>query len=66
LGHTDAERNLISNIHTRGVTPAIAVGRILRLAERLMQACTSGITVKEEGVGEKDHLQLPLQRSKYP
>jgi len=66
LGHTDAERNLISNIHTRGVTPAIAVGRILRLAERLMQACTSGVTVKEEGVGEKDPLQLPVQRSEYP
>ena len=65
-GHTDAERNLISNIHARGVTPAIAAGRILRLAERLMQACTSGVTVKEEGVGEKDLLPLPGQCSASP
>ena len=65
-GHTDAERNLISNIHARGVPPAIAAGRILRLAERLMQVCRSGVTVKEEGVGEKGPLQLSAQRSEYP
>ncbi|MGE0824316.1 MAG: ethanolamine ammonia-lyase subunit EutC [Candidatus Binatia bacterium] len=55
-GHTDAERNLISNIHARGVSPAIAGGRILRLAERLRQAGASGVTVKEESVRENDLL----------
>jgi ethanolamine ammonia-lyase small subunit len=47
-GHTDAERNLISNIHARGVAPTAAAERILRLAERLMHLQTSGVTVKEE------------------
>jgi ethanolamine ammonia-lyase small subunit len=46
-GHTDAQRNLISNIHARGVTPQAAAGRILALAERMRQAQTSGVSVKE-------------------
>src|SRR5262245_34402029 len=58
-GHTDAERNLISNIHARGVTPAAAVPRILRLAERLMLSRMSGVAVKEEAVGGEEHPQLP-------
>jgi ethanolamine ammonia-lyase small subunit len=47
-GHTDAERNLISNIHRRGVLHEAAAERILALAEkmRLMQA--SGVSVKED------------------
>src|SRR5262245_15536372 len=32
-GHTDADRNLISNIHTRGVSPEDASRRIIALAE---------------------------------
>jgi ethanolamine ammonia-lyase small subunit len=47
-GHTDAERNLISNIHARGVPPTAAAERILRLAERLTYFQASGVTVKEE------------------
>ncbi len=47
-GHTDAERNLISNIHQRGVTPAAAAIRILRLVERLRRLRHSGIGVKEQ------------------
>jgi len=47
-GHTDAQRNLISNIHGRGVSHAEAASRILALAERMMQLRTSGIEVKEE------------------
>ncbi|MEW6297248.1 MAG: ethanolamine ammonia-lyase subunit EutC [Thermodesulfobacteriota bacterium] len=47
-GHTDAERNLISNIHARGVAPALAAARILRLAERLRLFRASGVAVKEE------------------
>jgi ethanolamine ammonia-lyase small subunit len=47
-GHTDAERNLISNIHARGVMPDAAAERILRLAERLRQLQLSGVAVKEE------------------
>ena len=47
-GHTDAERNLISNIHDRGVAIAEATDRILRLAELMRRAQLSGVAVKEE------------------
>ncbi len=46
-GHTDAERNLISNIHVRGVAVEEAAERILRLAERMRRARLSGVAVKE-------------------
>jgi ethanolamine ammonia-lyase small subunit len=47
-GHTDAQRNLISNIHARGVPPAAAAVRIAALAEKLRRLQTSGVAVKEE------------------
>jgi ethanolamine ammonia-lyase small subunit len=47
-GHTDAERNLISNIHARGVLPEQAVERILALAAQMMTAETSGVAIKEQ------------------
>lgn len=47
-GHTDAQRNLISNIHARGVTPEAAARRVLMLAEKMRQLETSGVAVKEE------------------
>ncbi|HWC16573.1 MAG TPA: ethanolamine ammonia-lyase subunit EutC [Terriglobales bacterium] len=47
-GQTDADRNLISNIHARGVPPAEAAVRILNLAEKLMLLRTSGVAVREE------------------
>lgn len=46
-GDTDAKRNLISNIHSRGVSHAEAARRILALAEQMMQARASGVAVKE-------------------
>ncbi len=36
-GQDDADRNLISNIHARGTPPALAAGRILRLAAQMME-----------------------------
>jgi ethanolamine ammonia-lyase small subunit len=47
-GHTDAQRNLISNIHARGVPPEAAALRVLALAEKMQQVQSSGISVKEE------------------
>jgi ethanolamine ammonia-lyase small subunit len=47
-GHTDAQRNLISNIHARGVGSADAAHRIVALAGILRQRQTSGTAVKEE------------------
>jgi ethanolamine ammonia-lyase small subunit len=46
-GHTDADRNLISNIHVRGVTHDEAVRRIFALAEQFRRVGHSGIAVKE-------------------
>jgi ethanolamine ammonia-lyase small subunit len=47
-GHTDAQRNLISNVHARGVAPAEVVPRVLALAARMRQLGASGVAVKEE------------------
>lgn len=47
-GHTDAQRNLISNIHARGVTPEEAAPRILALAEKMVHVKCSGVAVKED------------------
>lgn len=45
--HSDADRNLISNIHSRGVTPHQAAVRILNLAVSMMEKGTSGFGVRE-------------------
>jgi ethanolamine ammonia-lyase small subunit len=50
-GHTDADRNLISNIHARGVRTEDAAERISNLAAQLMAQQRSGTTVKEEQQG---------------
>jgi len=44
---SDADRNLISNIHARGTKPQDAAVRILNLAARMMQAGTSGYSLRE-------------------
>jgi ethanolamine ammonia-lyase small subunit len=46
-GHSDSDRNLISNIHARGVSPGEAAHRILDLASQMMRAGASGYTIKE-------------------
>jgi ethanolamine ammonia-lyase small subunit len=46
--HTDANRNLISNIHARGVTTEHAAHRILNLAAAMIQTETSGYQLREE------------------
>lgn len=46
--HTDADRNLVCNIHDRGVSHAAAVARIVALAERCTAAGASGVGVKED------------------
>jgi|ERR1039458_4211310 ethanolamine ammonia-lyase small subunit len=45
---TDANRNLISNIHTRGVSPEQAAERILNLAAAMMKTQKSGCQLREE------------------
>jgi len=45
---TDANRNLISNIHARGVNPEQAAQRILKLAASMMNTHKSGCQLREE------------------
>jgi ethanolamine ammonia-lyase small subunit len=47
-GHTDAQRNLISNIHNRGISPEDAARRIVALAEKMRAARQSGVAIKED------------------
>ena len=46
--HTDADRNLISNIHERGVGAENAADRILELAARMMKVGISGCALNED------------------
>jgi ethanolamine ammonia-lyase small subunit len=46
-GHTDADRNLISNIHARGLSAAGAAERVLNLAAQMMKVQASGFSVRE-------------------
>ena len=52
-GHTDADRNLVSNVHARGVSADEAARRIVALADQFRTAGCSGVGVKEgTGGGE--------------
>lgn len=50
-GHTDAQRNLISNIHARGIPCEAASARIAALVAQMRQKQTSGVAVKEQMPG---------------
>jgi ethanolamine ammonia-lyase small subunit len=45
--HSDANRNLISNIHARGISRQDAASRILKLAAQMMKVGSSGCAVRE-------------------
>jgi ethanolamine ammonia-lyase small subunit len=47
-GHNNSNRNLISNIHGRGVDTETAASRIITLADQMMRRQTSGMELKEE------------------
>jgi ethanolamine ammonia-lyase small subunit len=44
-GNTDADRNLISNIHSRGVPPHEAAGRIAEVVAKIMRLRRSGAEI---------------------
>lgn len=46
-GHTDAQRNLISNIHRRGIGQVEATGRILAMVGQMIASESSGVNIKE-------------------
>jgi ethanolamine ammonia-lyase small subunit len=45
---TDAHRNLISNIHARGISIPDAANRILNLASQMMSKKISGTQIREQ------------------
>jgi ethanolamine ammonia-lyase small subunit len=53
-GHNDGDRNLVANIHPRGLSPTAAAERILALAEAMRAAQAGGVAIKEP-----DLLALP-------
>ena len=54
--HSDANRNLISNIHSRGLSAEDAAARILNLCGQMMKLRVSGVTLKEIAGHEPDSL----------
>lgn len=56
--HSDANRNVISNIHERGIAPGEAALRIVKLAEEMMRRGLSGVEVKEPALTEENRRRL--------
>jgi ethanolamine ammonia-lyase small subunit len=54
--HSDANRNLISNIHSRGLSAEEAATRILNLCAQMMRQRVSGVTLKEVAGHEPESL----------
>ena len=52
--HTDAQRNLISNIHARGLGAPEAAARILSLAAQMMSAKFSGTRLAPQELGHAE------------
>jgi ethanolamine ammonia-lyase small subunit len=57
--HSDANRNLISNIHPRGLSPQAAAERILNLAAQMMALRFSGFRVREQLQEAPQHRIFP-------
>jgi ethanolamine ammonia-lyase small subunit len=61
-GHDDSRRNLISNIHARGVTCDQAAERISQLADQMFGLKSSGVNVKEQSIAHPPpHPSLPCR-----
>ncbi|WP_406699912.1 ethanolamine ammonia-lyase subunit EutC [Singulisphaera sp. Ch08] len=58
-GHTDANRNLISNIHARGLSPEEAVRQIFAFATTMLRQQTSGVQLDSASSGPSEELGLP-------
>jgi ethanolamine ammonia-lyase small subunit len=56
-GDQDANRNLISNIHQRGVSVEAAAHRIISFAAQMMQEQLSGVNLKEQIGSEQQTIQ---------
>lgn len=66
VGNTDGERNMISNIHARGITPPEAAHRLASLAAAMLEQRTSGVALdlsRLAGVADRAH-RAPQVRQK--
>ncbi|MFT7486254.1 MAG: ethanolamine ammonia-lyase small subunit [Candidatus Paceibacteria bacterium] len=61
LGKTDGDRNMISNIHRRGISPAAAATRLVELANAMLQQGTSGVALDLSHLGTQSTDQLLRQ-----
>jgi ethanolamine ammonia-lyase small subunit len=52
IGKTDGDRNMISNIHTRGTIPEDAAQRLAGFAQQMIAQKTSGVTLDLARIGE--------------
>ncbi len=52
LGKTDGDRNMISNIHSRGMPPGEAAARLAALAQAMIAQRTSGVALDLSRVAE--------------
>ena len=52
IGNTDGDRNMISNIHNRGIVPAEAAQRLAALAQAMIAQKCSGVTLDLGKLGE--------------
>jgi ethanolamine ammonia-lyase small subunit len=57
--HTDANRNLISNIHSRGLKSQAAADRILNLAAQMIALQISGFSIREQFPTTALHPAIP-------
>jgi len=56
LGKTDGDRNMISNIHARGIPPDEAAARLAALAAAMIEQQTSGVSLDLGGLGRLGEL----------
>jgi ethanolamine ammonia-lyase small subunit len=61
IGKTDGDRNMISNIHMRGMPPDEAAQRLAALAQAMIAQRTSGVTLDLSQVGVVDRAPRPPQ-----
>jgi ethanolamine ammonia-lyase small subunit len=57
--HTDANRNLISNIHSRGLNPQAAADRILSFAAQMMALRISGFSIRGQSPAVPGQHSIP-------
>jgi ethanolamine ammonia-lyase small subunit len=61
LGKTDGDRNMISNIHVRGIPPAEAAQRLAMFAAAMIEQRTSGVALDLARLGVVDRAPRPPQ-----